>query len=360
MDRQTRIVVDQLAALSQTRQGRRVLLVLTVVAAIAWGGWFLYQQYHQRHLVTGPAVRLATWNLHEFAPRPQIDLRRIAEIIQSNHFDLLAIQEVRGAGEEVDALLNVLGPPWRATRYSPTSGNHERFAFLYNGDHIEELGPPQPVALAGSSVFARTPYEDTFRAGNFQFTIVTVHLEWTNKSLREQEGQALADLVPQTRIGFAPASPDHLRRLQRGALTRHPALPGVAGIRAADSPADEPLEHRRLRQLPGAFPRDDGMDWAGGRRGVRPDSTPSHDTKQLNPSATTAPPGPISRRICRRRRRLRRTSGSSDSRRGSFPLLSCGDDRGEPCELSKTRRNTKKRKEKETKNKDNQDSLPRS
>ena len=205
MDRQTRILVDQLAALSQTRQGRRVLLVTAVIAAIAWGGWFLYQQYHQRHLVTGPTVRLATWNLHEFSPRPRIDLRRIAEIIQSNHFDLLAIQEVRGTGEEVDALLNVLGPPWRATRYSPTSGNHERFAFLYNGDKIEELGPPQPVALPGASVFARTPYEDTFRAGNFQFTIVTVHLEWTNKSLREQEGQALAGLAPQ----LESASPQH-------------------------------------------------------------------------------------------------------------------------------------------------------
>lgn len=205
MDRQTRILVDQLVALSQTRQGRRTLLVLALVAAIVWGGSLLYQHYHQRHVVGGPTVRLATWNLHEFSPRPQIDLRRIAEIVQSNHFDLLAIQEVRGTGAEVDALLNVLGSPWRAARYSPTSGNHERFAFLYNGDRIEELGPAQPLALAGSSVFARTPYEDTFRAGNFQFTVVTVHLEWTNKSLREQEGRTLAEMAPQ----LESASPQH-------------------------------------------------------------------------------------------------------------------------------------------------------
>src|SRR5947209_718593 len=155
MDRQSRIIADELVALSQTRQGRRVLLVLAILAALAWGGWLIYQQYHHRHLVTGPTVRLATWNLHEFAPRPQIDLRRIAEIIQSNHFDLLAVQELRGTGEEVDALLNVLGPPWRATRYSPTTGNHERFAFLYNADHIEEVGPAQSVALPGASIFAR-------------------------------------------------------------------------------------------------------------------------------------------------------------------------------------------------------------
>jgi len=186
MDRQSRIIADEIVALSQTRQGRRALVVLAILAALAWGGWLLYQQYHQRHLVAGPTVRLATWNLHEFAPRPQIDLRRIAEIIQSNHFDLLAVQELRGSGEELDTLLNVLGPPWRATRYGPTTGNHERFAFLYNADHIEEVGPAQSVSLPGASIFARTPYEDTFRAGNFEFTVVTVHLEWTNKLLRER------------------------------------------------------------------------------------------------------------------------------------------------------------------------------
>ena len=194
-DPQVQVLIDGAVVLSQTRQGRRVLVLLAVVAALAYGAWLIEQHYHRAHLLSGPTVRLATWNLHEFAPRPQIDLRRIAEIIQSNHFDVLAVQEVRGAGEEVDALLNVLGPPWRATRFSPTTGNHERFAFLYNGDHIEEIGPAQPVSLSGSSVFSRTQYQDTFRAGNFQFTIVTVHLEWTNKQLRELEAQELSQLA---------------------------------------------------------------------------------------------------------------------------------------------------------------------
>src|SRR5437588_5081570 len=94
----------------QTPRGRRALLVLVILAAIALGAWWLWRQGHVHHTPVGPTVRLATWNLHEFGERapnhPPIDLRRITEIIQGNHFDVLAVQEVRGAGEEVDRLLN--------------------------------------------------------------------------------------------------------------------------------------------------------------------------------------------------------------------------------------------------------------
>jgi|SRR5579884_3163260 len=196
LDPDTEAAVSALVAMLQTREGRRKLLVLGIVALLAYGAWLLYQRYGRPHAMPGPTVRLATWNLHEFSPRPQIDLRRIAQIIQDNHFDLLAIQEVRGTGEEVDNLLNALGYPWKAASYSPTTGNHERFAFLYNAEHIEELGPAEPVPSPGAAIFARTPYEDTFRAGNFSFTLVTVHLEWTKKGLRQEEAQTLAMLLP--------------------------------------------------------------------------------------------------------------------------------------------------------------------
>ena len=194
LDPEMEVALSALSAMLQTRDGRRRLLVLAIVGLLAYGAWLLYQRYGRPHTPIGPTVRLATWNLHEFSPRPQIDLRRIAQIIQDNHFDLLAIQEVRGTGEEVDNLLNALGYPWKAASYSPTTGNHERFAFIYNSDHIEEIGPAEPVTRAYG--FARTPYEDTFRAGNFSFTVVTVHLEWTKKSLREAEARELAAMLP--------------------------------------------------------------------------------------------------------------------------------------------------------------------
>ena len=204
-DLEQQLLIATVITLLQTPRGRKTLLVLVVVGVIGYGCWVLYQKHHPVITHAGPTVRLATWNLHVFDPRPEIDLGRIAQIIEQNQFDLVAIQEVRGTGVEVDNLLNALGPPWRAARYSPTTGNHERFAFIFNGDHVQEIGPAQQLGGAGASVFNRTPYMDTFRAGSFQFTLLTVHLDWTDKRLREQEAMTLAQVAPD----LESRAPDH-------------------------------------------------------------------------------------------------------------------------------------------------------
>src|SRR5687767_8332799 len=100
--------------LSRTRHGR-VLVLLAVLLLVAWQGWRFWQEHRRPRHPVGPAVRVATWNLRQFSERRDVDLRAIAEVIRASSFDVLAIQEVKRQGEQVDALLNELGVPWRAT-----------------------------------------------------------------------------------------------------------------------------------------------------------------------------------------------------------------------------------------------------
>lgn len=194
--RRRQSIESQLAAqvgreMMRTPQGRAALLaVVLVIGVIALGHWSWDHFIRKRHPV-GPTVRLATWNLRQFSDRPNIDLRAIASIIRASHFDLVAIQEVKQNGEEVDRLLNVLGTPWRG-QISPMTGNHERFAFIYDGDHVTEIGQAHSIDDMDARVFDRVPYQQTFRAGNFDFTLVTVHLSYGDTQRRRREADELA------------------------------------------------------------------------------------------------------------------------------------------------------------------------
>lgn len=178
---------------------RALLLVLIVLAA--YGGWWLWE--HRSHQAPSPApeppaqissesLRIATWNLRQFSGSTSRDWRGIVEIINQSQFDLLAIQEVKGAGEAIDQLLNLLGPPWRGSSLSPLTGNSERFAFLYRSDRVQEVGRPHLLTGAGVTVFDRTPYVGSFRAGQFDFALVSVHLSYTDTARRRREAEALS------------------------------------------------------------------------------------------------------------------------------------------------------------------------
>jgi endonuclease/exonuclease/phosphatase family metal-dependent hydrolase len=184
--------------LSRTQAGRRALAALVVVLLLALVANWAWDRYLRPRHPVGPAVRIATWNLRQFSERRDADLGAIAEVIRASAFDVIAIQEVKHDGRAVDALLNVLGSPWRATSLSGVTGNHERFVFLYDGDHVQEVrgtGGAHFVSSSLAPVFARTPYQATFRAGQFDFTLVTVHLSWDDRERRRREDEALASLA---------------------------------------------------------------------------------------------------------------------------------------------------------------------
>lgn len=183
--------------LSRTQGGRRTLAVLAAVVLLVLASHWLWDRYLRPRHPVGPAVRVATWNLRQFSDGRDIDVATVADVIRASSFDVVAIQEVKKEGRQVDALLNALGAPWRATSLSPVTGNYERFVYVYHGDHVQEVAGAggRFVASPRASVFARTPYQATFRAGQFDFTLVTVHLSWDDRPRRRRESEALAPMT---------------------------------------------------------------------------------------------------------------------------------------------------------------------
>ena len=90
----------------------------------------------------GKSIRIATWNIREFGGtsyggRSFEALHYMAEII--SHFEIVALQEVRGDLKEFHKLHRLLGPEWDYIATDVTdgsAGNKERMAFLYNRNHV--------------------------------------------------------------------------------------------------------------------------------------------------------------------------------------------------------------------------------
>jgi endonuclease/exonuclease/phosphatase family metal-dependent hydrolase len=153
---------------------------------------------------------LATWNIREFDSRKYggrlaESLFYIAEII--SHFDLVAVQEVRGDLAALDAVQAVLGGWWKYIVTDVTlgrQGNDERLAFLYDGRKVAfgglagELVIP-PKQKEAMPQFYRTPFLCGFRAGWTKFDLCTVHMVYgsdkPNDAARIAEIEKLAELL---------------------------------------------------------------------------------------------------------------------------------------------------------------------
>jgi len=165
---------------------------------------------------------LATWNIREFdsakyGPRCAESFFYIAEII--DHFDLVAIQEVREDLTALHQLLDILGAWWRYIVTDVTAGaagNGERLAFVYDSRKVTFNGLAGEVVLPDMPQkrvlqLARTPFLCGFRAGWSAFNLCTVHIyygtEKPNEPRRVQEIQDLAQFLA-ARAKRAAAVPD--------------------------------------------------------------------------------------------------------------------------------------------------------
>lgn len=141
---------------------------------------------------------IATFNIREFGqiPREAFAINALAEIISS--FDIIAIQELRSNLTDLKKLMDVLGPYWKVVFNDPSGaaknkGNDERMAYIYDGRIIKFTGMAAELLIsddflgyAGAattemSVPWRTPYMVSFRAGSFDFVMLTVHIQWNSK-----------------------------------------------------------------------------------------------------------------------------------------------------------------------------------
>jgi hypothetical protein len=133
------------------------------------------------------SLLLATWNIREFGgtkygERMQDARFFIAECI--NHFDLVAVQEVRRNLDELRRVMRLLGPHWDVI-FTDVSyaqgGNAERLAFLFDKNQVSFTGLAGEIVLPQQeskivAQIARTPFICGFQAGWAKFNLCTVHI----------------------------------------------------------------------------------------------------------------------------------------------------------------------------------------
>jgi hypothetical protein len=134
-------------------------------------------------------VLIASWNIREFdcrkyGGRSTEAFYYIAEIL--SHFDLIAVQEVRGDLSALERVQTLLGSWWKYVVTDVTDsglgGNDERMAFLYDSRKVTFGGLAGEIVLPPSKVdpavlqFARTPFVCGFRSGWARIDLCTVHI----------------------------------------------------------------------------------------------------------------------------------------------------------------------------------------
>jgi len=158
---------------------------------------------------TGQNVLIASWNLANFGlqKRQKAHLQLMADII--GRFDVVALQEIADDLTHLDEVLGFLGGGWRAI-YTDIAGNAERAAYVFDSARVTPSGLAAELAMRGYELpvieveglaadvaksnaggFNRNPFMVGFVAGTFLFTLVNVHLYWSNMGLRVFETDAL-------------------------------------------------------------------------------------------------------------------------------------------------------------------------
>jgi endonuclease/exonuclease/phosphatase family metal-dependent hydrolase len=158
-------------------------------------------------------LNLASWNLREFgkARRTDAAIHYIAEIL--GQFDLIGLVELRDDLTDLGRVLQILGPTWRCV-YSDmipdAGGNRERLGFIYdkravtfNGLAAEANAPRAKMGeeYLSEDSFWRAPYMASFRAGSFDFVVLTTHIRWgDSEKARAAEIGRLADWIEAKRL----------------------------------------------------------------------------------------------------------------------------------------------------------------
>ena len=163
----------------------------------------LQQEINPRR--TDDNILIASWNIKEFGhlrDRTPESIFYIAEIIDK--FDLVAIQELKGALDDFKRLMQLLGSNWSYVINDITegrAGNLERSAYVYNKNRVEFAGLAGEIIVSeedsGSNLkqLKRSPFMTGFKAGWKKFALINVHLHPGNKSDDEKKRQEELELL---------------------------------------------------------------------------------------------------------------------------------------------------------------------
>ncbi len=160
------------------------------------------------------SINIATWNIREFGrkKRRKASLHYIAEIL--NKFDLIAITELRKNISELKTVMDYLGPYWDviySDYITDPGGNRERVAYLFDSRTVVFTGlaaeadaPRKKDRSTGEYVskfsWWRKPYIASFRAGSFDFILITAHIRWgSGATARIKPLELLAEWIDKKR-----------------------------------------------------------------------------------------------------------------------------------------------------------------
>ena len=141
--------------------------------------------------------RLAAWNIRIFSDgsRNDDELHHIAKVLLD--YDFIAIVELR---DEVvlmrtEAILVGMGRDYDYVMSPPVGAKvKERYAFLFDPQIVRIIEDGE-VFPDPNDVFLREPYFATFKAGEFDFTAIAVHVIWGDSvNQRRREVQELANV----------------------------------------------------------------------------------------------------------------------------------------------------------------------
>lgn len=164
--------------------------------------------------VLDKSINIATWNIREFGrkKRRKESFHYIAEILYQ--FDIIAIVELRRNLSQLRKVMDILGPYWNVvySDYTPDyGGNWERFAYLFDTRVVaftglaSELDPPRKKNKKTKEYEAlfswwRNPFIASFRAGNFDFVVISAHIRWGDKAAdRIKPLELLAKMIAKRR-----------------------------------------------------------------------------------------------------------------------------------------------------------------
>ncbi|MBW1765001.1 MAG: endonuclease/exonuclease/phosphatase family protein, partial [Deltaproteobacteria bacterium] len=131
-------------------------------------------------------LTIASWNIRILSnnSRDDTELKKIASILKK--YDLIAIQEARDT-IVLDRLKDMCLDYQYVASEPVGRGVKEIYAFFYRKDLVEVIGEPA-ILEDPQDLFIREPFIGSFRADNFDFTLVTIHLLFgKNKADRRQE-----------------------------------------------------------------------------------------------------------------------------------------------------------------------------
>jgi endonuclease/exonuclease/phosphatase family metal-dependent hydrolase len=138
---------------------------------------------------------IASWNLCNLGDEDQRrstgDLALMAEIIKP--FDLIAVQEIKDDFRQFREIIHLLGPDYDYM-ITDRAGNDERLGYVYNNTRVTRLQLAGELVIldrerknitvtynrrnteAKFTGFNRNPYLVAFKSGQFEFTLVNVHI----------------------------------------------------------------------------------------------------------------------------------------------------------------------------------------